>query len=312
MAPARSPILRRRAFRANTMAMSRHSLDPRVNAFSPALADVRLRGIVEAARFTEGRPMRVRAAAAPMRAKPDAAAPYDTELLLGESVRVFDSGEGGWSWCQNETDRYVGFVPTEALGGAAPAPTHRVTAIRTFVYPAPDMKLPPEAALSLGSQLALGEAVETRGTPFRLVAGTTRAVVAHHVAPLEAPPEGDFVGVAERFLNVPYLWGGRTGLGLDCSALVQLSLMMAGIAAPRDTDMQRDQLGVSLDRGVEGQLRRGDLVFWKGHVAILAAADRIVHASGHHMTVVSEPLADALARTAATAGPPLAVKRLRD
>jgi len=290
--------------------MTQSRLDPRVNAISPALADARLKGHVEAAQFVEGRLVRVRVPAAPMRRVPDVAAPYDTQLLLGEAVRAFADAEGGWTWCQNQADRYVGFVRTDALGDLHPEPSHRVSAIRTFVYPGPDMKLPPTSSLSLGSQVALGDEIETRGTKFRLVAGTDRAVVAHHVAPLGAVPEPDYVSVAERFLNVPYLWGGRTGLGLDCSALVQLSLMMAGIAAPRDTDMQRDRLGTAVEGGIDAPLRRGDLVFWPGHVAILTAPETIVHASGHHMTVVAEPIADAVARIGAVKGPPSAVKRL--
>jgi cell wall-associated NlpC family hydrolase len=168
------------------------------------------------------------------------------------------------------------------------------------------MKLPPTTSLSLGSRITLGEAIETRGTPFRIVAGSSRAVVAHHVAPLGAAPEPDYVSVAERFLNVPYLWGGRTGLGLDCSALVQLSLMMAGIAAPRDSDMQRAEIGAPVHGGIESPLRRGDLAFWPGHVAILTAPDMIVHASGRHMTVVVEPLFTAVARI----GSPTVVKRI--
>ena len=282
--------------------------DPRVNACTPALADIRLRGRVTAERFVEGEMRHVRAASAPMRGRPGADAPYTTELLRGESVRVFDTRDG-WAWCQNQSDGYVGHVRAETLGEPLPVPTHRVTAIRTFVYPAPDMKLPPIAVLSLGSGIALGEALETRGTPFRRLEGTPHAVVAHHVAPPDAPPEPDYVAVAERFLNTPYLWGGRTGIGLDCSALVQLALMAAGIAAPRDSDMQHAQLGVAVASGVAGDLRRGDLVFWPGHVAILAAPDRIVHASGHHMMVVAEPLADALARIGRSGVEPLAVKR---
>jgi cell wall-associated NlpC family hydrolase len=116
--------------------------------------------------------------------------------------------------------------------------------------------------------------------------------------------------VAERFLATPYLWGGRTSIGLDCSALVQLSLMAAGIAAPRDTDMQREQLGSPVDGGIDAPLRRGDLVFWPGHVAILTAPDTIVHASGHHMTVVEEPLAEAVARIERSGTRPLAVRRI--
>jgi cell wall-associated NlpC family hydrolase len=283
--------------------------DPRLHAYTPQLADVRLRGRVEAERFVEGVPRRIRLASAPMRMQPDANASYATELLLGEGVRVFDDRDDGWSWCQNDTDGYVGFVRTEAIGASAPEPTHRVTAVRTFVYPGADMKYPPVAALSLGARLTLGEEVETRRTSFRIVAGTGHAIVARHVAPNGADIAPDYVTVAERFLNVPYLWGGRTSLGLDCSALVQLALMEAGTAAPRDTDMQRETIGTEISGTPEGGLQRGDLVFWPGHVAILTAPDRIVHASGHHMAVVAEPLAAALARIGAASGPPVAFRR---
>lgn len=296
--------------RANKSAMAESRPDPRVNAWSPQLADSRLRGEVEAARFADGALQRVAVPSAPLRMRPVQEAPFDSELFLGEAVRVFDDTEGGWSWVQNQTDRYVGFVRTDTLGPLLPAPTHRVTALRTFVYPGPDMKLPPVAALSLGSRIALGEAVETRGTTFHLVADGRSAIVARHVAAIDAPPEPDFVAVAERFLATPYLWGGRTSIGLDCSALVQLSLMAAGIAAPRDTDMQRDQVGSPVDGGLAGDLRRGDLVFWPGHVAILTAPHSIVHASGHHMMVVEEPLAEALARIERSGARPLAVRRI--
>ncbi len=285
-------------------------LDPRTNAYLPDLADARLRGQVEAKQFVEGTLKRVAVPSAPLRMRPVQDAPFDTQLFLGEVVRVFGDAGEGWSWVQNETDGYVGFVRSETLGPLAPEPTHRVATLRTFVYPGPDMKLPPAMSLTLGSRIALGEPVETRGTLFRLVSGGNKAVVASHVVPLDAPPEPDYVAVAERFLNVPYLWGGRTSIGVDCSALVQLSLMAAGIAAPRDTDMQRDQLGVPVEGGIDAPLRRGDLVFWPAHVAILSAPDAIVHASGHHMTVVTEPLANAVARIGAVKGPPTAVKRL--
>ncbi|MBN9023635.1 MAG: C40 family peptidase [Rhizobiales bacterium] len=288
--------------------MAETRLDPRLNVYSPELADARLRGRVTAERFVEGTRMRVSVGATPMRARPDVDAPYASELIMGEAVLVF-AETGGWTWCQSETDGYVGHVAAAALGPPDPEPTHRVAVIRTFVYPGPDLKLPPVMALSLGARLALGEGCETRGTAYRLLAGSSHAVVARHVEALDAAPEPDFVAVAGRFLNVPYLWGGRTGLGLDCSALVQLSLMAAGIAAPRDSDMQRDGLGQPVPGGIDGALRRGDLVFWPGHVAILESPDRMLHASGHHMTVVSEPLAEALARIGAVSGPPVAVRR---
>src|SRR5262249_49758488 len=130
----------------------------------------------------------------------------DTELLRGETARVFAETAEGWSWVQSETDGYVGFTPTEALSTSTPAPTHRVTALRTFVYPAAALKLPPLMSFSIGSRLALAGETVTRGTPYRLLAGGEGAVVAVHVAPLESPAEKDFVAVAERFVGTPYLW----------------------------------------------------------------------------------------------------------
>ena len=211
----------------------------------PQLADARLRGQVEAAQFVDGVAEAGRAAlgAAPHAARPTRR-PSTASSSSASASASSATSSGGWSWVQNETDGYVGFVRTDAIGPLPPEPTHRVTALRTFVYPGPDMKLPPTASLSIGSRIALAGTIETRGTRFRLDRrAAARPIVACHVAPLDAPPEPDYVAVAERFLNVPYLWGGRTSIGLDCSALVQLALMAAGIAAPRDTDMQRDQLG---------------------------------------------------------------------
>ncbi len=285
-------------------------LDPRLHAFRNDLADARLRGKVAAARFVEGARRRVVAGAAPLKRLPRADAGLESEVLRGETFMVFEEAAEGWSWGQLKTDSYVGYVPSEALAAEAPEPTHRVAALRTFVYPAADLKLPARGFLSLGASLALDGETETRGTLYRLLAGGEGAVVAMHVEPVDAPPAADFVAVAERLVNTPYLWGGRTSLGLDCSGLVQLCLMTAGKPCPRDTDLQQAMLGVLVEGGTAGQLHRGDLVFWPGHVGIMIDGEYMVHASGHHMTVVIEPLAEAVARIARAEASPASVRRM--
>ncbi|WEK51372.1 MAG: NlpC/P60 family protein [Candidatus Kaistia colombiensis] len=272
------------------------TLDARVNAFRSDLADVRLQGQVEADRFVEGEPRRIAVPSTPIRRAPRSDAPIDSEALKGERVRVFEETAEGWAWVQLETDSYVGFVSSDALGPVDPAPTHRVSALRTFVYPAADLKFPPVAALSIGSLLTLGQEAETRGTRYRWLADGNGAVIARHVAALDEAAEPDFVAVAERFLETPYLWGGRSSLGLDCSGLVQLALAATGVRVPRDTDQQQNAIGSPVEGGLDSALQRGDLVFWKGHVGILRGAETLLHASGFQMAVVSEPLADVLAR----------------
>jgi hypothetical protein len=286
-------------------------LDPRLNAYRPDLADARLRGKVAAARFAEGTLRRVVEPSAPIKRVPAADAPLESEALCGESFAVFDSGAEGWSWGQLVTDGYVGYVPTDALGEADPEPTYRISALRTFVYPGPDMKLPVLAALSFGARVALDREAETRGTRYRAFAGGRGWIVAVTAEPAAAPPAADFVAVAERFVETPYLWGGRTSLGLDCSALVQLSLMASGVSAPRDTDLQERMVGEAVAGGPASVLRRGDLVFWKGHVGIMIDGEYLLHANGHHMAVVIEPLAEAVARIAGKGTQPTSVRRVR-
>jgi cell wall-associated NlpC family hydrolase len=279
--------------------------DKRLTPARPDLADERLRGLVDAARYVAGEARTVVAPSAPVRREPYPDAPLDTEALMGEPVTVFDENEG-YAWAQLGTDGYVGYLPTEALGPASPPPTHRVTALRTFLYPGPNLKLPHIAHLSLG---AGATPIEARNEYVRLSTGGW--VFAGHLSPAgEHGP--DYVGVADQLVGAPYLWGGKTSLGLDCSGLVQLSLAMAGIAAPRDSDMQQAALGrdLPLSPGLGG-LERGDLVFWRGHVGIMLDEARLLHANGHHMAVAIEPLSEAEARIRdKTFGPITGARRL--
>ena len=184
--------------------------------------------------------------------------------------------------------------------------THKVTALRTFVFPGPSIRLPPTETLSFGCQLV----VARMDGPFAITASGGHVPVLH-LAPM-ATLETDFVAVAERFLGIPYLWGGKTSLGVDCSGLVQLALAACGIPCPRDTDMQEQALGSALARPHElKQLRRGDLVFWKGHVAIVRDDATVVHANAsRHMAVAVETIAEAIARIRAIAGEVTSVRRL--
>ena len=267
-------------------------LDRRLTPARPDLAARHLEGRVEARAFVDPVAMRVAAPFAPVRREPRPDAPLDTEALCGEAVDVYERFEG-WAWVQLRSDGYVGYVPDDALRHDALVPTHRVSALRTFVYPGPSMKLPPLAALSLGAGVTVtGESGEF-ATLSEFGRYATGYVFAGHVATLSTPA-ADFVGVAEQFLNVPYLWGGKTSLGLDCSGLTQLALAAAGIASPRDSDMLEKEIGqlVTFDDSLRG-LQRSDLVFWKGHVGILTDPETLLHATAYSMTVMREPLRSA-------------------
>lgn len=282
------------------------SLDRRLNAFRPDLAEIALEGQVEADRFSEGEWAHVAAAVADMRSRPDLEAGIDTQLILGENVRVFDRHEG-WAWVKAEADSYVGYVSDAVLDPGLSKATHRVIRQRTFLYPGPDLRFPPRHPLSIGSRIEVVTEAVTRGTRYlRLASG--EAVIADHCAPVEATPYADPLAVAALFLETPYLWGGRTGFGIDCSGLVQIALAMTGKSAPRDSDMQAAWLGEAIDPARDG-LRRGDLVFWKGHVAMVEDTETIIHASGATMTVTREPLKTAITRIEPLYGPPTGYRR---
>ncbi len=277
--------------------------DPRRHAYREGLAAVSLKDHVKAARYVEGEHRQLTVPVLPVRREPRADATLDTEALFGETLTVFDENEG-WAWVQLARDRYVGYMPSEGLARAVTTATHRVAALRTYLYPRPDIKSPPLVLLSLNALLA---AAAEEGRFLALENGGF--VVADHARKLDMPAT-DFVAVAQSFLGTPYLWGGRTSLGIDCSGLVQLASEAAGLAAPRDTDMQAAELGRPIDWLGGAALARGDLVFWEGHVGIMASGSELLHASAHHMAVVVEPFAVAKARIAATGGDILGVRRL--
>jgi cell wall-associated NlpC family hydrolase len=274
-------------------------LDPRLNAYRPDLAAESLRGRVTAERFSAGRPAQVASGVAALRRRPDAQAPQDSQLLSGEAVTVFDEA-ADWAWVQNQTDGYVGYVERAALGERTVAATHSVKVLRSFLFPGPDLKLPPRDALTMTGRVAV---VGVEGGYSEVDIGGRRGwVYSRHLAP-ESEVEPDYVATALAFLGVPYLWGGKSSDGLDCSGLVQVALARAGLPCPRDTYMQAEGLGVAVPwTPGRTELRRGDLIFFPGHVAIALDGEQVVSANAHAMMVSIEPLAELEARVQAESG----------
>lgn len=278
--------------------------DRRLLLWRPDLADDRLRHL-PAAHYIVPILHRCTAATTPVQRDPDTEAEAVSALLCGEVFHVLES-KGDWCWGQCAHDGYVGYVAAAHLRPGGDRPTHRVVAAAAHIFSAPSIKSAPNGWLPMGARVF----TMPDDPPFvYFAAGVNMGRVhARALAPLDAFAE-DYVAVAARLVGSPYLWGGRTRAGLDCSGLVQVALAEAGIAAPRDSDQQQ-ALGVAVDPA--GDLQRGDLVFLPGHVGIMTDARTLLHANAWWMTTLAEPLVDVLARQAAAGRPGvIAVRRLR-
>jgi cell wall-associated NlpC family hydrolase len=279
------------------------TLDRRRHAYRDDLAAEHLHDRVTAQRYVPGTRGQVIHSATQLRDRPDLKAGWTTEALFGEIVTIYERKDG-WAWVQLERDDYVGYVHESALSDQVRESTHMVRAIGTFLYPEPDMKSPPWMHLSITASLAIAE----EGPAFcRLADG--RHVPTRHIID-RTRFAADFVAIAERFVGIPYAWGGKTRLGVDCSGLVQVAMQAAGHACPRDSDMQQAEIGdaVAVSEHLD-DLQRGDLVFWKGHVGIMTDAFMLLHANAHHMAVVLEPLKTTADRIARTGSPIAAIRR---
>lgn len=279
-------------------------LDPRLTPARPDLAAAHLRGKVEARHFAEGEIKQAIRGNVALRGAPSFDGELHTEILFGENFTVYEE-KNGWAWGQCALDSYVGYARSSEFASPGPAPTHRVTAFKTPLQSAPELKRGAVDFLPMNAKVAvLGE--EDRYAKI----GDGIYVFAGHLAPLAAKAS-DWVAVAERFVGFPYLWGGKTADGLDCSGIIQLALEAGGIKAPRDADMMEEILGKPLDITPDfSGLKRGDIVYWTEHMGVMLDAKRLLHANAFHMQVAVEPLTEAVARISGVAGAVRAIKRI--
>jgi len=265
------------------------ALDPRLHAFRPDLADARLEGRVAAQRHVVGRPARIMAGLCPVSRRPDRSAPIDTHYHYGEPVLVF-AEEDDWAWCQSAFDRYVGYVEARALANPA-APTHYIATLGSHLYKEADLRSPSLDFLPRHAAVTIAETgLVTRGTGYaRLDTGGFLPLACLLPQP---PRSADLVAAARLYLGCPYLWAGKSFFGLDCSGLVQSAFRDLGVTVPRDTDLQRDVIGIGISVRDIADLRRGDLLYLPGHVLIHAGDGRVIHADGASMTVREDNLSE--------------------
>jgi Bacterial dipeptidyl-peptidase Sh3 domain/NlpC/P60 family len=274
-------------------------LDKRLHACRDDLADARLRNAVVAEAYVEGEDLRCIAPLAALHKSPAPNAMQLTQVLMGETVRVFER-KVGWAWVQLLKDGYVGYVREDRLASSMGDITHHVTTPLAHLFAKADLKSTPAINVPMNAGFSV-----VNGSGDYLQVGPGQFVYAQHCAPLAT---SDYVSVAELFVRAPYLWGGKSAMGVDCSGLVQVSMQACGLDCPRDSDMQETALGIDM---TDQKLRRGDLVFWKGHVGMMQDAKTLLHANAHHLMVVSEPLAQAVARISAKGSEITSIKRLQ-
>jgi len=275
--------------------------DTRITPVRPDLAAASLKGKVVAERFVEGRLTQVSRGVVDLRAGPSQDAGLHTQLLFGEQFTVYEDKDG-WVWGQATRDGYVGYARREDFDPPR-SPTHRVVSLATPLLNAPDVKKGARDMLPMNAMVCVTDSGErfSRTADGHYIFGGHIAPISHHAS--------DWVAVAEQFVGIPYVWGGKSSAGIDCSGLVQTALEAGGKTSPRDTDMMEAQLGTSIP--LDAELRRGDLIFWKGHVGLMLDAVHLIHANGYFMQVSLEPLALVRERTLGKEGVTIrTIKRL--